>query len=79
MWRTDLVVQRQILDAVIDVLAALGTETDDAQTRLVDLLSELVDCHIRRRADQRLALALRQEDNGGGTTGGRATGGRTTG
>ena len=61
--------QREVLDAAVDRLARLGAEAEDAQPRLVDLLGELVDGDVGRRADERLALILLGEvvhDGGGG-------------
>jgi hypothetical protein len=63
-----LVVEGQVLHMRINHLARFRTETDDAQSRLVDLLSQLVNRYVGRGADERLALVLLGEviDNGRG-------------
>jgi len=65
---SNLVVQREVLDARVDCLARLCAEADNAEARLVYLLCELVDGDVGGGADERLALVLLGEvvDDGGG-------------
>mmetsp|Transcript_54928 Transcript_54928/g.160281 ORF Transcript_54928/g.160281 Transcript_54928/m.160281 type:complete len:228 (+) Transcript_54928:2069-2752(+) len=57
----DLVVKRQEVNAAGNCLTALGAQSHDLESGLVQLFRQLVHCDVGGRADQHLALVLPRE------------------